>query len=283
MHRADRNSYTDVWYVCLAIIHCIVPYSFHVALRTRLFAQLFRCFFVDGRNETALTICDSHLLWINLSRWITHVENFLFQSCNILSVSSIIKWNRNRRNYTMNLLLLDNFYPAASHRRVRKESGELSYWRLGRSLWSAIGGCQRQVVKIYTRRRRVAYPAVENRKFDSTGPCNLQFDDFYLTRPAAGFHLLCAWSTGSQHRSCQRSTKKNFPWISPSKINIRLPDWFIPLQNAYGLPTKTGVNLLSRVSGHHLFFYRDETRIPRNKTFVLSIEKGNSTNLAWIF
>ena len=52
-----------------------------------------------------------------LERRATHVENILFQNCDIFSVLSIFKYNPGETN---NLLLLNNFYPVISYRRVSK-------------------------------------------------------------------------------------------------------------------------------------------------------------------
>ena len=42
----------------------------------------------------------------------THVENFLFQNCNIFSVSITLEYNPDE---IINLLLLNNFYPVISY------------------------------------------------------------------------------------------------------------------------------------------------------------------------
>ena len=52
---------------------------------------------------------------------------------------------KNRRKQIINLLLLNNFYPVISRRRVEKESDELLY-----AVWSlvmVIGCCQRKRLK----------------------------------------------------------------------------------------------------------------------------------------
>ena len=52
-----------------------------------------------------------------------HVENFLFQNCNISPVLSIFKYNPGKTN---NKFILNNFYPVI-YRRVQKESDKLLY------------------------------------------------------------------------------------------------------------------------------------------------------------
>ena len=59
-------------------------------------------------------------------------ENLLSQSCDILSVLSVFKYNPGETNNKFVKLLLNNFYPVMSCRRVQKESDELlcTVWSL---------------------------------------------------------------------------------------------------------------------------------------------------------
>ena len=66
--------------------------------------------------------------------------------CNIFSVLSKTEWAKR----IINLLLLDNFYPVMSYRRVQGKKKATDYCtRFGRSLWSAIS-CPAQVVNMRT-------------------------------------------------------------------------------------------------------------------------------------
>ena len=55
----------------------------------------------------------------------------------------MFKYNITQAKEIINVLLLNNFYPVISYRRVQKESDELFYIRFSHSLRSAIS-CQRK-------------------------------------------------------------------------------------------------------------------------------------------
>ena len=76
----------------------------------------------------------------------SRVENLLSQNCNISSVLIIFKCNRGKTNNKFVKLLLNNFRPVISYRRVQKgkESERIIVHGFGDSLRS----CQREWLKI---------------------------------------------------------------------------------------------------------------------------------------
>ena len=57
--------------------------------------------------------------------WLISPE-FFAPNCNSFSVSSIFNRKQNKDKQVINFLLLNNFYPVISYRRVQTESDELS-------------------------------------------------------------------------------------------------------------------------------------------------------------
>ena len=116
---------------------CVYTVGQREVLAHLVFFFLFYFFFFWRYERYISEICFSQIVCyketreskkyrLNLLRWNVHVENSLFQNCNILLVLSILKRN------IINSLLLSNFDPVISF----KEATNCCI-RLGRSLWSA--------------------------------------------------------------------------------------------------------------------------------------------------
>ena len=70
-------------------------------------------------------------------------REFFVSKIVIFPQSQVYSSKTKRAIQIINLLLLNNFYPVITYRRVQKESGRVVVYGLGHSLWSAIS-CQRK-------------------------------------------------------------------------------------------------------------------------------------------
>ena len=85
-----------------------------------------------------LSLGQSDTMWrVKLEKWGTYMSWIFCPNCNSFLSVLYLNVNQGRKKRT-SLLILNNFYPVVSYRRVEKEKKATNHFiRFGHSLWSA--------------------------------------------------------------------------------------------------------------------------------------------------